>query len=185
MEYLAEAVLEVLFSLVRGNPAAMPDITYKEQFTVHYNKKKIGREALFSLFFILIFSVLAILFRQDEICILYVIFVAIGVILFGLTAYLASFSCSVTPKELLIRRLFRKKSIPWSEVAYVKRVYHSDDGSEILVLYRADGRCLIDFTSDIDQVWYVLKMAEQKALEIREAWNLSIREIYKDETGRS
>ena len=43
--------------------------------------------------------------------------------------------------------------------------------------YNNDKKCVLDFSSEMENVWHIVKMAEFKNIEIRNEKNLSIKQI--------
>ena len=58
--------------------------------------------------------------------------------------------------------LFFKKQILWNEISCVRIIEKDDDSNVIIALYNNDKKCVLDFLSEMENVWHIVKMAEFK-----------------------
>ena len=178
MEHFFELVAELLFGLAKHSPDKMPDdITYKPNFIVKHPIKKNIARILATLIIIITFSLLWMMVK-NETRYLFVIFVVLGFALLVLSLISFSFRCSVT--ETLLESSYwgsLKKQIQWSNVQCVRVVEKTDEKSVIIAIYNESGKCIIDFNTDMENAWYVVKMAEEKKITIKQEKDLSLKQI--------
>jgi hypothetical protein len=89
-----------------------------------------------------------------------------------------SFRCSVT--ETLLESSYwglLKKQFQWSDVQCVRVIEKSDEKSVIIAIYDESGKCIIDLNTDMENAWYVVKMAEEKSIIIYHEKDLSLKQI--------
>lgn len=178
LEHFFGFVAELLFGLAKNSPDKMPeDITYKPAFVVRYSKKKTIAKIVATLIIIVVFSLLWVIFK-DETRYLFIVFVVLGFALFVLSLISFSFRCSVT--EILLKSsywgLFNKQ-FPWSNVRCVRVVEKTEEKSVIIAVYDESGKCVIDLNTDMENAWYVVKMAEEKSIIIHYEKDLSLKQI--------
>lgn len=165
MEHFVELVLELLFGIAKDTPDKKPEIEYLDHFVVKHPRKKTIARICATLIIIAVFSFLWI-FIKHETRYLFAIFVGLGIILFALSLYAFSFRCDIDDTKIS-RSFFRlfKKEIKWQDVFCVRVVEQKDEKDVIIALYDQRGRCVIDFSTDMENAWYVVKMAEQKGIK--------------------
>ena len=56
-------------------------------------------------------------------------------------------------------------------------VEQTNEKSVIIALYNQTGKCVIDFNTDMENAWYIVKMAEQKEIEIKNEKDLTIKQL--------
>lgn len=178
MEHIFELVAEMLFGCAKKNPDKMPeDITYKSNFIVkHPTKNNIAR-ILATLIIMIVFSVLWII-TKDDIRFLFVGLIILAFALFALSLIAFSFRCFVT--ESFLERSYwglNKKHILWSDVKCISVIEKTDEKSVIIAIYKVDGKCVLDLNTDMENAWYVIKMAEQKNITIKHEKDLSLKQI--------
>ena len=86
--------------------------------------------------------------------------------------------CSVT--EILLKSSYwglLKKQFPWSAVRCVRVVEKTEEKSVIIAVYDESGKCVIDLNTDMENAWYVVKMAEEKSIIIHYEKDLSLKQI--------
>lgn len=179
MEHFIEGILELLFGLVKKSPEKRPDIELKNKFTVCHNK--VSSVIILTLLFLgsVLFLALSF-FMVDDTRILFYIFSSLFVILFILFIFMFSIKCDVTLEGIQKTTLFFfKKEILWDSVFCV-RVMEKDDESDIMIaLYNYEKNCILDISTNMENAWFIVKMAEIKNIEIREEKNLTIKQIRK------
>ena len=172
-----ELVLELLFGLAKDAPDKKPEMEYRERFTVKHPRKKTVARICATLIWISVFSALWILIKHET-RYLYAAFVGLGVMLLALSLLAFSFRCEVDGVELSHSSLWLfKKNVKWQDVSCVRVVEQTDEKSVIIALYDRSGKCVLDFNTDMENSWYVVKMAEQKEIEIRNEKDLSLKQI--------
>ena len=178
MEHLFELVTELLFGIAKHTPDKMPDdITYNPKFIVKHPIKKNIARIIATLIIIITFSLLWMIV-ENETRYLFVIFVVLGFALLVLSLISFSFRCSVT--EILLESSYwglLKKQIQWSNVRCVRVVEKTDENSVIIAIYDENGKCIIDLNTDMENAWYVVKMAEEKSITIKHEKDLSLKQI--------
>ncbi len=178
MEHIIELVAELLFSFVKRNPDKEPDdLTYNPSFIVKHPTKKNIAKILAALIFIIVFSLLWVIVK-DETRYLFVAFVVLGFALLVLSLISFSFRCSVTESFLESSYCgLLKKHILWSDVQCIRVIEATDEKSVIVAIYNKDGKCVIDLNTDMSNVWYVVKMAEEKSITVKYEKDLSLKQI--------
>ena len=177
MEHFVELVLDLLFGLAKDTPDKMPETEYIEHFIVmHPHKKTIARICA-TFIIIAVFSFLWI-FIKHEARYLFAIFVGLGIILFALSLFAFSFRCDVNHTEISHSCfwLFKKK-IKWQDIICARVVERTNEKGVIIALYNQAGKCVIDFNTDMENAWYIVKMAEQKEIEIKNEKDLTIKQL--------
>ncbi len=162
----------------KNSPDKMPeDITYKPNFIVkHPTKKNIAR-ILASLIIMIVFSVLWTI-TKDDTRFLFVSFIVLAFAILALSLIAFSFRCFVS--ERFLERSYwglNKKHILWSDVQCIRVIEKIDEKSVIIAIYNVDGKCVLDLNTDMENVWYVIKMAEQKNITIKHEKDLSLKQI--------
>ena len=69
------------------------------------------------------------------------------------------------------------KHIEWDNVLFIRVVEQTNEKSVIVAIYNKDGKCVIDLNTDMDNVWYVVKMAESKSITVKHEKDLSLKQI--------
>ncbi len=178
MEHFFELVAELLFGFAKHTPDVMPnDITYKSSFVVKHPIKKNVARILSTLIFIIAFSLLWMIIKHET-RYLFAIFVVLGLALLVLSLVSFSFRCHVT--ESLLKRSFWglfKKQLQWSDVKCLRVIEKTDEKSVIIAIYDESGKCIIDLNTDMDNAWYIVKMAEEKNIIIKHEKDLSLKQI--------
>ena len=178
MEHLFELVTELLFGFAKHTPDKMPDdITYHPEFIVKHPIKKNITRIISTLIIIITFSLLWIIIKHET-RYLFAIFVVLGFALLVLSLVSFSFHCYVT-ESLLVSSYWGlfKKQLQWRNVQCVRVVEKTDEKSVIIAIYDESGKCIIDFNTDMENAWYVVKMAEEKRITIKQEKDLSLKQI--------
>ena len=178
MGHFFELVFEAIFGLAKETPDKMPDdIIYNPNFTVRHPKKKTFARVVASIIVVGVFS-LGCIFVDIDTKILYILFSVLFSIVFLLSLIAFSFRCYVT--EQYIKKnywgLF-SKHIEWDNVSCIRVVEQTNEKSVIVAIYNKDGKCVIDLNTDMDNVWYVVKMAESKSITVKHEKDLSLKQI--------
>ena len=179
MEYFFEAVLELLFGLAKIHHDEMPEIEYLDDFVVKHPFRKTLVRISSSLVIIVLFSVLWTLIKH-EVRYLFAAVAFLCSLLFVL--FLISFSFICTVNNECLRRSYwglLKREIKWDDIICVRTIEQKNEKAVIIALYDRDGKCVIDFNTDMQNVWYIVKMAEHKGIEIRKEKDLTLRQISK------
>lgn len=177
MGHFVELMLELLFGLAKGSPEKMPEIGYLDRFVIRHPFKKTMARVCACLCVIAVFSVLWVLIKQET-RYLFVMFALLGVILLFLSLFAGSFRCEVNEAQLS-RTFFWifKKQLKWQDVLCVRVVEQTNEKTVIIALYDRTGKCVMDFHTDMENVWYIVKMAERKAICIRHEKDLSVKQL--------
>ncbi|MBQ8404868.1 MAG: hypothetical protein IJX55_10695 [Clostridia bacterium] len=177
MEHFFELVFELLFGLAKNQPDKMPEIEYLSHFTVRHPFKKTLARICATLVWIVVFSLLWI-FIKHETRFLYAFFVFSGIILLVLSLIAVSFKCTVDEEELYLSScgVFKKK-LKWEDVMCVRTVENKDESAVIIALYDRNGKCAMDFNTEMQNAWYIIKMAEHKNIEIKNEKDLSLKQL--------
>ena len=177
MEHFVELILELLFGLAKGAPDKKPEIEYVDNFIVKHPRKKTIARICATLIIVALFSILWI-FIKHETRYLFAVFVGLGIILFALSLFAFSFKCDIDDTKIS-RSLFWlfQKEIKWQDILCVRVVEQTNEKSVIIALYNQTGKCVIDFNTDMENAWYVVKMAEQKGIEVRNEKDLTLKQL--------
>lgn len=167
MDFFIELVAEALFGSAKESPEEMPEIEYKEYFLVQHPRKKAFAHICASLIWFAVFAVLWILI-EHETRYLMLIFAVLGAFILVFATEAFSYKCFVDETEISqISFWFFKKKVQWSDVSCVRVLEKNGDKTVIIALYNANGKFMMDFIAGMENAWYVVKMAEQKGIEIK------------------
>ncbi|MBR6644877.1 MAG: hypothetical protein IKL21_03845 [Clostridia bacterium] len=177
MGHFVELILELLFGLAKDTPDKKPEIEYTDHFIVKHPRKKTLARICASFIIVAVFSFLWI-FIKDETRYLFAILVSLGIILFALSLFAFSFKCDIDDTKISRSYfwLFQKK-IKWQDILCVRVVEQTNEKSLIIALYNQVGKCVIDFNTDMENAWYIVKMAEQKELELKNEKDLTLKQL--------
>ena len=177
MEHFVELILELLFGLAKDAPDKKPEIEYVDNFIVKHPRKKTIARICATLIIVALFSILWI-FIKHETRYLFAVFVGLGIILFALSLFAFSFKCDIDDTKISrsFFWMFRKKT-KWQDILCVRVVEQTNEKSVIIALYDQTGKCIIDFNTDMENAWYVVKMAEQKGIEVRNEKDLTLKQL--------
>ena len=179
MEHIIEAILEALFGLAKTTPDEMPEIEYSDAFVIKYPAKKTVMQMCAAAVLIVVFSLLWFFVKGDT---RYIFAVAVGLaaILLILLLILYSFKCTVD-EECLRRSNFGmfERETKWKEILCVRTIAQKEERAILIALYDREGKCVLDFHTDMQNAWYLVKMAEHKGIEIRKERELTLRQIRK------
>lgn len=178
MGHFIEIIAELLFGLAKDKPDKMPEnISYNPCFTVRHPVKKTIARIIATLIVIGVFSIFWI-FVDSDTRILYIIFIVLLGILLMLSLMAFSFRCYVTEQYIQKSNwgMFCKH-IEWNNVSCIRVIEKTDEKSVIIAIYNDDGKCVIDLNTDMENVWYVVKMAEAKNITVKHEKDLSLKQI--------
>ena len=98
--------------------------------------------------------------------------------LFALSLFAFSFKCDIDDTEISRSSfwLFQKK-IKWQDILCVRVVEQTNEKGVIIALYNQTCKCVIDLNTDMENVLYIVKMADQKEIEIRNEKNLTLKQL--------
>lgn len=168
MEFFIELVAEALVASAKESPEEMPEIEYKEHFVVRHPRKKTLAHICASLIWVVAFTVLYWILFEHETRYLMLIFAILGAFISIFAAEAFSYRCSVDETEILQTSFWIfKKKVQWSDVSYARVLEKTGDKTVIIALYNANGKFMIDFLTGMENAWHVVKMAEQKGIEIK------------------
>lgn len=175
MEPFIEVVLELFFGLFKQKPEQMPDIEYKPAFTVEYNSKRMWILMIPGL--VLVIGALIMAYIGNGIGFALLLGIP-GMILLLVFVYMLSYKCVVDEKRLVLCRIFfLKKVVLWKDILCLRVIEKKDEASVTIALYTYDKKCAIDLESSMENFWEVVRMAEEKMIEIKKEKDLSIKEI--------
>ena len=177
MQHFIEGILELLFGLVKDSPEGMPEIEYKNSFMVKNSKKKMIMRIIASLIIAIAFGVGCIFVDLDTRILFFVLIVLLAFIaLFSIDAL--SFRCFVNEQNLTVSSLFMlKKRISWDNIVCVRKCETTDEKSVWIVLYNTEKKRVLDISTEMENAWYIIKMAEYKNIEVREEKDLTIKQM--------
>ncbi len=177
MQHFIEGILELIFGLAKDTPESMPEIEYKNSFVVKNTNRKIVMRIIASLFVVIIFSV-GCLFVTLDTRILFFVFI----ILLAFTTFFSidalSFRCVVNEQTLSSSSFFTfKRSVSWDDIICVRKCETTNEKSVWIVLYSNDKKRILDISTEMQNAWYIVKMAEYKNIEIREEKDLTTKQM--------
>ncbi len=176
MVHFIEGILELIFGLAKDTPESMPKIEYKNSFVIKNSGKKTVMRIIASLLVALAFGV-GCLFVDLDTRILYLVFIVLFVFiaLFSIDAF--SFRCFVNEQNLTASSFFMlKKSISWEDIICVRKCETTNEKSVIIALYNKE-KCVLDVSTEMENAWYIIKMAEHKNIEVREEKDLTVKQM--------
>ena len=89
-----------------------------------------------------------------------------------------SFRCFVNEQNVTASSFFMfKKSISWEDIICVRKCETTEEKSVWIVLYGKDKKRVLDISTEMENAWYIVKMAEFKNIEIREEKDLTIKQM--------
>ncbi len=178
MNNFFELVAELLFVFAKHTPDKMPDdIIYKPDFVVKHPTKKNLARIFATVIIIGVFSTLWMIV-EHETRYLFIVFVALGLALLVLSLISFSFRCNVT--ENILESSYwglLKKRLQWSNTQCVRVIEKTEEKDVIIAVYDESGKCIIDLNTDMDNAWYVVKMAEEKNIPVHKEKDLSLKQI--------
>ena len=155
----------------------MPEIEYIDHFTVKHPRRKTVARICATLIIIAVFSLLWI-FIKHEIRYLFVIFVGLVTVLFALSLFSFSFKCDIDDTEVSCSFFWLlHKKIKWQDILCVRVAEQTNEKVVIIALYNQNGKCVIDFNTDMENAWYIVKMAEHKEIEIKNEKDLTLKQL--------
>lgn len=174
MGNFVELVLELLFVHAKNVPEEMPEIEYRDSFIIRYPRKKTAAKICATLILIGVFTLLWI-FIKHETRFLFAAFVGLGIILLILSMYSLSFECRVNDTEI-VRSSFWifKKKVLWHNVSCVRVLETTNEKTVTIALYDQNGRWMIEFTTDMENAWHAVKVAERKEIKIQKERDVPI-----------
>ena len=180
MGYFIEGILELLFGIFKSKPEQMSnEIQYKEKFSIYFNKTTgVLVLSILGLSYIALLIFAYFLNDNDTEYLMY--FLAfMTFILFILFLIAFSFKSIVnTEKIIKTTFFFFKKEIFWCDIICLRIVENSNDSDVIIALYSKNKKCVYDTSSNYENAWQLVKMAEQKSIKIRKEKDLSIKQIH-------
>ena len=100
------------------------------------------------------------------------------IVLLALFVYEFSFRCYVNDVEISRKLLgIFKKKIKWQDLRCVRVVEQTNERTVVIALYDQTGKCIMDFNTDMENTWYIVKTAEHKAISIKHEKDLSIKQL--------
>ncbi len=178
MGHIVELIAELLFRLAKDKPDKMPDnISYNPNFIVKHPAKKTIARIFATLIIITVFALLLMIVDADT-RVLYIIFIILFSTLLTLSFIAFSFRCYVTEQHIKKSHwgLFAKH-IEWDNISCIRVVEQTNEKSVIVAIYNKDSKCVIDLNTDMENVWYVVKMAEAKSITVKHEKDLSLKQI--------
>ena len=177
MQHFIEGILELLFGLAKDTPESMPEIEYKNSFVVKRTAKKMVMRIIASLLVAVVFCIGCLFVDMDTRILFFVLIVLLAFIaLFSMDAL--SFRCFVNEQNLTVSSLFMfKKRISWDDIICVRKCETTDEKSVWIVLYSTEKKRVLDISTEMENAWYIIKMAENKNIEVREEKDLTIKQM--------
>ncbi len=177
MEHFIEGVMELLFSFIKTKPDQMPELEHKTNFVVQYNKTV--RIVVLVLLSILLFAVLFLYAcAVGDLKVILAILAVSDFILLIINGFLLLTKYDVTTEKIK-RTVFYtfKKDIGWDDIICIRIIEKTDEESVTIALYNRERKCVVDISSKMENAWQIVKIAEQKSIDIRQEKDLSIKQM--------
>ncbi len=171
MELLA-SLLEPFFNRViylrpRGEPEATPTLPYRSTFVVRKPRRRILIRYGWSLFGAMIILALAFILAPDMDMLCFFL-IALPLIMGILALAEMSRKLIVTDESLESRGWITRKRIDWQDVTFVRVERTAGVRPVDMVLCDRSGQDVLTVDSDHPEAWYILRMAEEKNITVRE-----------------
>ena len=177
MEHFIEGILEMIFGLAKDTPESMPEFEYKDSFVVKNAGRKIVMRIIASLFVAIVFSV-GSLFVDPDTRILFFVFIILLAFIIFLSIDALSFRCVVNEQTLSLSSLFAvKRNFYWEDIICVRKCENTSDKSVWIALYGRDKKRVLDVSTEMENAWYIVKMAQYKNIEVREEKDLTLKQM--------
>ena len=177
MQHFIEGISELIFGLAKDTPESMPEIEYKNSFVVKNIKKKIVMRIIASLISAIVFSV-GCLFVDVDTKILFFVFIVLLVFIALFSIDVLSFRCFVNEQNLTASSFFMfKRSISWDDIICLRKCETTNEKSVWIVLYGKDKKRVLDISTEMENAWYIIKMAKYKNIEIRKEKDLTTKQM--------
>lgn len=99
-------------------------------------------------------------------------------ILFALSIYAISFKCYINDNEIVRTYLcIFKNKVKWNDIQCIRVVENTNEKHQIIALYNQNGKCILDFNTDMDNAWYLLKTSEHLSIQIKYEKDLSLKQL--------
>lgn len=177
MEHFIEGILELIFGLTKDTPESMPEIEYKNSFVIKNTTKKMIMRIIASLIVVIAFSI-GFLFVDLDTRILFLVFIILFAFIILLFIDSLLFKCIVKEQTLSVFSLFHmKKILFWKDIICVRKCETTNEKSVIIALYNKEKKCVLDVSTEMENAWYIIKMAEYKNIEVREEKDLTVKQM--------
>lgn len=151
---------------VIGTPESISELEYKDSFAVKFPTKKTVFWTVVAAIFALAFSLLAVFVRNDA-RFIFIVFALLSAGLLLIYLVELSYKCRVDETALCESYCGRlKKKILWENIIAVKRVEKKSGKTVNVALYDQSRKRVAEFDTNMQNAWYVLKMAERKNIKI-------------------
>lgn len=174
MGHLIEAIMELILGSIKNKPEPKPELEYRPEFILKHNTKKIWIRVMLS--FIITIGVSTIAYIGNGVPFALLLGIP-GFLIFCFSISAFTYRCAVNEEKIERKVLFFGKTVFWKDIICVRIHEYSNDGSKTILLYTVDKKCAIDFLQSLENFWYVVKMAEQKGIEIREEKDLAVKQL--------
>lgn len=177
MQHFIEGILELIFGLAKDTPESMPKIEYKNSFVVKNTKKKMVMQIIASLVVAIAFSIGCLFVDLDTRILFFVFIVLLSFIaLFSIDAL--SFRCFVNEQNLIASSFFMfKRSVSWEDIICVRKCETTNEKNVIIALYNKE-KCVLVVSTEMENAWHIVKMAEHKNIEVREEKDLTVKQMH-------
>jgi len=161
-------ILEALFDISKEGPDECPDLEYKNSFTLKYYPKKVALKFIGSALLIGFFATVWFIANPNS-QLIFAILIVLSVIIIILTLHSFCYRCVIT-EESLKRIVFfvMRKTVYWSNVSSIKKFEHQGEKAVRFEIYNKTARCVLTFNSSMENAWYIIKMAEEKGIPIKQ-----------------
>ena len=167
----------MIFGLSKDSPEQMPEIEYNNSFLIKNSKKKMVMRMIASLIFAIAFCVGCLFVDLDTRILFFVVIACLAfIVLISIDAL--SFRCFVNEQNITASSFFMlKKSVCWDDIICVRKCETTNEKNVWIVLYGKNKKLVLDISTEMENAWYIVKMAEYKNIEIREGKDMTIKQM--------
>ncbi len=151
----------------RGEPEARPTLAYCPRFTVKKPRGRVvGTTVVFMIFESILCVIVAFFDRAMDILPVFLIACAAMCLVYAVVNLL--WRIQVTEESLVTRRMLGRDTMLWYNLALVRVIRTVNVRTLEIVLRDKEGFDVLCVDTAYTNAWYLVRMAEEKGIEIRE-----------------
>lgn len=167
MEKFIEKLISMIFGFTKDSTLKIPDINYKNEYLISLYPSKAISKIISSLIILLLSVTLWFVVGDDNKNLLF-IFILLGLAFFVFAIGSVSYSCKVNDEKLVEKTFFFfKKTTYWNNITTIVKEKSNRGKCIVISLLDRDGKCLIDFSTEMKNAWYLIKTAQNKKISIK------------------
>ncbi len=173
------AIAENFFNIVgKSEPDTMPELEYKSRFEVKFTAAQIFAKCILSIAIILVTVIgFAVTHHDGETWPLFIIIGVLGILTLLHAIYASLYKYTVDEEALVYCEAFKRKTYSWSDILCIRKVETTNQRSLTIAFYDKSGKMIFYCDTNMKNAWYLLKMSQVKCIEIREAKDLSLKQL--------